>query len=171
MKDRAVSVQNSSKRTQPFRSLIFLGIWKFLRGNSSAGLGPGKGELLELRTSVCPLLRRSGASCSGITPSSHPVCSPFWLVVAEVAVDDKFFMHSPPSERRSPVSVHSVSFFPSTLGFSAIFCPPMAVYVARWIQRRFTDTLSSSPELRHCEYDVYVLLLHCKTTAPSCNRA
>lgn len=98
----------------PFRSLIFLGIWKF-------GLWPGKGELLKLRASACTLLRRSGASCSGInvTLSPHPGWSPFWLAVAEVAAE--FFGGSPPSGWRSSVSAHSEFLFPTALGFRAIF--------------------------------------------------
>lgn len=119
MKDSAGSVQNSSDMAPPFRSRIFLGIWKFLRGSSSLGFWPLKGELLKLRASVCALLRRSGASCSGITLSPHPAWSPFWLAVAEVAAE--FFWGSPPSGWTSPVSVQSVSFFPTALGFRAIF--------------------------------------------------
>lgn len=96
----------------PFRSLVFLGIWKF-------GLWPGKGELLKLRASPCTLLRRSVASCSGITLSPHTGWSPFWLDVAEVAAG--IFRGSPASGWRSSVSVHSECLFPTALGFWAIF--------------------------------------------------
>ena len=112
MKDRTGCVQNSSDMAPPFRSRIFLGIWKF-------GLWPGKGELLKLRESACTLLRRSGASCSGITLSPHPGWSPFWLAVAEVAAE--FFGVSPPSGWRSSASAHSEFLFPTALGFRAIF--------------------------------------------------
>lgn len=96
----------------PFRSLVFLGIWKF-------GLWPGTGELLKLRASTCTLLRRSVVSCSGITLSPHPGWSPFWLAVAEVAAE--FFRGSPPSDWKSSVSVHSECLFPTALWFWAIF--------------------------------------------------
>lgn len=119
MKDRTGSVHNCSDMAPPFRSFIFLGIWKFLRGSSSPDLWPGKGELLTLRASACTLFRRSGASCSGITLSPHPGWSPFWLAVAEVAAE--FFAGSPPSGWRLSVSVHSESLFPTALGFRAIF--------------------------------------------------
>lgn len=102
----------------PFRSLVFLGIWKFFRGSSSLDLCAGKGDLLELRASASRLLRRSGASCIGITPSLHPGWSPFWLAVAEVAAE--FLSASPPSGSGSPVSAHSESAFPADLGFRAI---------------------------------------------------
>lgn len=112
IKDRTSSIQNCSDMAPPFRSLIFLGIWKF-------GLWPGKRELLKLRASTCTVLRRSVASCSGITLSPHPGWSPFWLAVAEVAVG--IFRGSPPSDWRSSVSVHSECLFPTALGFRAIF--------------------------------------------------
>lgn len=169
MKDSTGSVQNSSDMAPPFRSLIFLGIWKFLRGSSSLGLWPGKGELLKLRASDCALLRRSGASCSGITLSPHPAWSPFWLAVAEVAAE--FFWGSPPSGWSSPVSIHSESFFPTALGFRAIFGHRARITgnVALTITAPLhTHTLSSSPSLRHCENDVYVLLHHCKTLPSLC---
>lgn len=107
------------EKAPPFRSRIFLGIWKFFRGSSSLGLWPGEGELLKLRASACTLLRRSGASCSGITLSPHPGWSPFWLAVAEVA--DEFFGGSPPSGWGSSLLVHSGSLLPTALGFRAIF--------------------------------------------------
>lgn len=96
----------------PFRSLVFLGIWK-------VGLWPGRRDPLTVRTSTCTFRRRSVPSCSGITPSPHPGWSPFWLAVAEVAVE--FFGGSPPSGWRLSVSVHSECFFPTALGFWAIF--------------------------------------------------
>lgn len=96
----------------PFRSLVFLGIWKL-------GLWPGRRDPLTVRGSTCTLRRRSVPSCSGITPSPHPGWSPFCLAVAEVAM--KFLGGSPPSGWRSSVSVHSECFFPTALGLWAIF--------------------------------------------------
>lgn len=96
----------------PFRSLVFLGIWK-------VGLWPGRRDPLTFRTSTCTFRRRSVPSCSGITPSPHPGWSPFWLAVAEVAVE--FFGDSPLSGWRPSVSVHSECFFPTALGLWAIF--------------------------------------------------
>lgn len=96
----------------PFRSLVFLGIWK-------VGLWPGRRDPLTVRTSTCTFRRRSVPSCSSITPSPHPGWSPFWLAVAEVAVE--FFGGSPPSGWRLSVSVHSECFFPTASGFWAIF--------------------------------------------------
>lgn len=168
MKDSTGSVQNSTDMAPPFRSLIFLGIWKFFRGNSSLGLWPGKGDVLKLRASVCTLLRRSGASCSGITLSPHPGWSPFWLAVAEVAAE--FFWGSPTCGWWSPVSVHSESLFPTALGFWAIF-GHRARITGKCSSNDYgaaSHTLSSSPSLRHCENDVRVLLHHCKTLPSLC---
>lgn len=170
MKDRTGSVQNSHDMAPPFRSLVFLGIWKFLRGSSSPGLWAREGELLQLRASDCTLLRRSGASCSGITLSPHPGWSPFWLAVAEVAAE--FFWGSAPSRCGSCVSVHSESAFPTALGFRAIFghCARIKGNVALTITTPlYTHTLlltqppplwkwrtRSSPPLQNAAVTVYI---------------
>lgn len=124
MKGRAGWVHNHQRHAMqpPFRSLVFRGIWKFLRGSSSLDLWAGEGELLQLRTSPCTLLRRSGASRSGITPSLHPGWSPFWLAVAEVVAE--FFWGSPPSGCKAALSLRSESVFPTAPGLRAIFWAP-----------------------------------------------
>lgn len=151
----------------PFRSLVFLGIWKL-------GLWPGRRAPLTVRASTCTLRRRSVPSCSGITPSPHPGWSPFWLAVAEVAV--KFLGGSPPSGWRSSVSVHSECFFPTALGLWAIFgrrarsTGDVAGTITAALHTH-THTLHSSPSLRHCENDVRVLLHYCKTLPSLCLHA
>lgn len=111
----------SIKRTQPFLSLIFRGIWKFLLGNSSAGFRCVDGVVLLAFKSITPLFRRSDTSCSDICSSSHPACSPFCLDVAEIVSDNNCFWELQLSEE-IPLDLRlSLSFSISALELQAIF--------------------------------------------------
>ena len=108
------------KMTQPFLSLIFRGIWKFLLGNSSAGLWSVDGKVLLVFKSFITLFRRSEASCSDICSSSHPACSPFCLDVAEILSDNNCFWELQLLEE-IPVGLRlSLSFSSSALELQAI---------------------------------------------------